>query len=49
MKKKKKKPKHRNPYALPAKTRSGAGKHKPKQDKRKTGRNKQRDYLGENY
>lgn len=43
---KKKKDAVRNPYTIPAKSRK-AGKMRPKKDKRKTGKNKQREILKE--
>lgn len=46
--KKKKAKLPRNPAALPAKTRK-AGPHKPKKNKRKNGKNKQDQYLNEDY
>lgn len=44
----KKKKKYRNPLTIPAKKRK-AGPMKNKKDKRLTGRNKQQEYLDENY
>jgi len=38
--------KPRNPHAVPAKSRK-AGKMKPRQDKRKNGKNKQRELIKE--
>ena len=38
----------RNPFALPAKARK-SGKMRPKDEKRQNGKNKQREYLAENY
>lgn len=49
MKKKKKKlPKPRNPYTMPARTRK-AGKHKNKKDKRAAENKHQDKYLNEDY
>lgn len=44
----KKQKKIRNPFVLPAKKRK-AGKIRSKKDKRKNGKNKQQEYLNENY
>lgn len=41
--------KHRNPAAIPAKTRTSGGPMRNKKDKRKNGKNKQQKYLEENY
>ncbi len=43
---KKKKPKHRNPIVMPARTRKG-GPMKDKRTKRQNGKNKQQEYLKE--
>jgi hypothetical protein len=38
----------RNPYAIPAKARK-SGKMRSKNQKRKNGKNKQKEYLNENF
>lgn len=43
----KKNPATRNPYAILAKKRK-AGEIRPKKEKRKNGKNKQKEYLSEN-
>jgi hypothetical protein len=46
--KKKTKNKPRNPFAILAKTKKG-GAMRSKKDKRQNGKNKQQEYLNENY
>jgi len=46
---KKAKKKYRNPAVVPAKTRSSSGPMRNKKDKRKNGKNKQSEFLDEEY